>query len=166
VTGINVAVFAAHSELRKVLFLALSVTFLFVYEMSREPLNGYAPNSHGIRIWSLVRTSLKVKAKGQRSRSPGTKMAFRPFGRAACVRFMFGKTSIASSLSFVCCKNIESAVYDWRFTATRCVSASPFPQIDIIRTVVIVWRVRGKTIRSVLCNILCATIVHSACTHI
>jgi len=28
----------------------------------------------------------------------------------------------------------------------------PFPQIDIIRAVVIVWRVRGKIIRSVLCN--------------
>ena len=28
-------------------------------------------------------------------------------------------------------------------------------QIDIIRDVVIVWRVRGKTIRSVLCNIVC-----------
>ena len=34
-------------------------------------------------------------------------------------------------------------------------SNSPFPQIDIIGAVVIVWRVRGKTIRSVLCNIVC-----------
>jgi len=31
----------------------------------------------------------------------------------------------------------------------------PFPQIDIIGAVVIVWRVRGKTIKSVLCNIVC-----------
>ena len=31
----------------------------------------------------------------------------------------------------------------------------PFPQIDIIGAVVIVWKVRGKTIRSVLCNIVC-----------
>ena len=31
----------------------------------------------------------------------------------------------------------------------------PFPQIDIIGAVVIVWRVRGKTVRSVLCNIVC-----------
>ena len=31
----------------------------------------------------------------------------------------------------------------------------PFPQIDIIGAVVIVWRVRGKIIRSVLCNIVC-----------
>ena len=30
----------------------------------------------------------------------------------------------------------------------------PFPQIDIIRATVIVWRVRGKIIRSVLCNIV------------
>jgi len=32
---------------------------------------------------------------------------------------------------------------------------APFPQIDIIGAVVIVWRVRGKTIRFVLCNIVC-----------
>ena len=31
----------------------------------------------------------------------------------------------------------------------------PFPQIDIIGEVVIVWRVRGKIIRSVLFNIVC-----------
>ena len=49
------------SELCKVLFLALSVTFLFVYEISREPLNGFAPNSQGRRVWSLARTSSKVK---------------------------------------------------------------------------------------------------------
>ena len=43
-----------HSELRKVLFLAMG--FLFVYEISLELLNGFAPNSHG--------TSLKVKGQG------------------------------------------------------------------------------------------------------
>jgi len=32
---------------------------------------------------------------------------------------------------------------------------SPFPQIDITGAVMIVWRVRGKTIRSVLCSIMC-----------
>ena len=31
----------------------------------------------------------------------------------------------------------------------------PFPQTDIIGAMVIVWRVRGKIIRSVLCNIVC-----------
>ena len=38
------------SELRKVLFLALSVTILFAYEISLEPVNGFAPNSHGRRV--------------------------------------------------------------------------------------------------------------------
>jgi len=32
---------------------------------------------------------------------------------------------------------------------------SPFPQIDIIGAMVIVWRARGKIIKSVLCNIVC-----------
>ena len=32
---------------------------------------------------------------------------------------------------------------------------SLFPQIDIIGAMVIVWRVRGKIIRSVLCSIVC-----------
>ena len=35
-------VITARSELRKVLLLALSVTFLFVSEISRELLNGFA----------------------------------------------------------------------------------------------------------------------------
>ena len=54
-------VVTARSELHKVLFLALSITFLFVYEISPEPLNGFSPNSHGRRVWSLTQTSLKVK---------------------------------------------------------------------------------------------------------
>jgi len=49
-------IFNARSELRKVLFLALSVTFLFVYEISREPPNGFATNSQRRRVWSLART--------------------------------------------------------------------------------------------------------------
>ena len=60
-TTLGSDIFTARSELHKVLFLALSVTFLFVYEILREPLNGFAPNSHGRRVWSLARTSLKVK---------------------------------------------------------------------------------------------------------
>jgi len=39
-------VITARSELCKVLLLALSVTFLFVYEISREPLNEFAPRSY------------------------------------------------------------------------------------------------------------------------
>ena len=67
-------VITARSELRKVLFLTPSVSFLFVYEMSRKPLNGFVPNSHGRRVWSLAHK--KFEGQGQRSRSPETKTAF------------------------------------------------------------------------------------------
>jgi len=50
--------------------------FLSAYEISREPLNIFAPNSRRKRVWSLVRTSLNVKVKGQRSRSPGTNFPY------------------------------------------------------------------------------------------
>ena len=82
------------SELRKVLFLAPSVCgFLFVYmKYLGEPLNGFAPHSHGRRVWSLAGTSLKVKVNGQGHQRQ--KATF--FGRS-CVRFMYGKTSLASS---------------------------------------------------------------------
>ena len=53
--------------------------FLFVYEISRELLNEFVPNSHRRRVWSLARMSLKVKVKGQGHQ--GQKMAFfGPFG--------------------------------------------------------------------------------------
>ena len=42
---------------------------------------------------------------------------------------------------------------------------SPFPRVDIIRAVMIVWRVRGKIIRSLLCNIVCDSCTVQ-CTHI
>ena len=60
-------------------FLALSVTFsffLFVHQISREPLNGFAPNSQERRVQSIARSILNVKVKDQRSRSPGTKNGF------------------------------------------------------------------------------------------
>jgi len=38
---------------------------LFVYEIYPELLNGFAPNSHGKRVWALTRTSLNLKVKGQ-----------------------------------------------------------------------------------------------------
>ena len=48
-----------------------------------------------------------------------------------------------------------------RHLGLRSVGRSPpFPQIDIIGAVVIVWRVRGK-LSGLFCAILCATIVHS-----
>ena len=87
-------IITARSEMRKVLFLVASVcAFLFVCEISREPLNGFAPNPHGRHVWSLARTSLKVKVK---VRSPGSNTVFSALS-AACVRFVFGKTSLASS---------------------------------------------------------------------
>jgi len=86
-------IITACSELRKVLFLALSD--FFAYEISLEPLNGFAPNSQGIHVWSLVRMSLNVKVKGQGTRDK--KWHFSAFSMA-CVQFMFGKTSLASSL--------------------------------------------------------------------
>ena len=49
----------------KILLLALSVTFLFVPQISREPLNGFAPNSQGTRVWSFAGMSLNAKVKGQ-----------------------------------------------------------------------------------------------------
>jgi len=62
--------------------------FLFVYEMFREPLNGFAPNSCGRCGLFLVGTSLKVKGQGHQ----GQKTAFSAVHAAASVRFMFGKT--------------------------------------------------------------------------
>ena len=74
-----VSVITARSELCKVLFLALSVTFLFLYEISQELLNGFVPNSQGRRVWSLTRTSLSVKVKGQGHWGQKTTF-FGPFG--------------------------------------------------------------------------------------
>jgi len=53
-----------------------------VYEISREPLNGFAPNSHGRRVWSLTRTSLKSNVKGQDHQ--GQKRHFPALSAAAC----------------------------------------------------------------------------------
>ena len=66
--------------------------FLVVYKISREPLNGFVPNSHGRRVWSLTPTSLKVNVKGQGHQ--GQKRHFRHFS------VMFCKISLASSSLF------------------------------------------------------------------
>jgi len=86
-------------QLRKVLFLALS----FCVFVCVGNISGTAERIctrfilQGRRVWFLALTSLKVKVKGQRSRSSGTKNGiFRSFRRPTC-RFMFGKTSLASS---------------------------------------------------------------------
>jgi len=66
--------------------------FLFVYEISREPLNGFVPKSYGRIVWSLAWTSLKVKVTGVKNG------IFPPFLQPDCG--LFGKTSLASSF---CC---------------------------------------------------------------
>jgi len=60
-----------------------SVVSLFVYEIRRELLNGFAPNSHGRRVWSLAQHFSVLSA--------------------ACMQFMFGKTSSASSVIVYLC---------------------------------------------------------------
>ena len=80
-------------------------------------------------------------------------------------------TAISSEPRFASCRLILILCLFWKraFVSNCCTflvtfsaltllvgrQAPPFPQIDIIRAVVIVWRVRGKTIRSVLCNNVC-----------
>jgi len=59
---------------------------------SMNPLNGFAPNSQGRRVWSLALTTLNVKVKGQDHQ--GQKRYFSALSKA-CVRFTFGKTSLA-----------------------------------------------------------------------
>ena len=69
----------------------------------------------------------------------------------------------AVNLAFVgCCKFLNDILREISLRVCECTLATfagiltpPFPQIDIIGDVVIVWRVRGKTIRSVLCYIVC-----------
>ena len=82
-----------------VLFLAPSVcALLFEYEISPELLNGFVPNSHRRRVWSLALTSLKVKVKGKGHQ--GQKWHFSAL-LAAYVWFMFSKTSLAlAEISF------------------------------------------------------------------
>jgi len=93
------SLFIARSELRKVLFFVSSVCGFFLYAISREPLNGFAPNSHERRVWSLARrvwrSRSRSKVKGQGHQ--GQKLHF-PALSAACGWFTFGKASFASSL--------------------------------------------------------------------
>jgi len=113
-------------------FLVVSVTFLFVYEISRESLKWYATNSHGRRVWSLARTSFKVKVKGHRSRSPRTKMGFTAdisgTAERICAKFI-RKTCLVShsdefegQVTFGCLR----AVYVWKniFVLVKCTCSS------------------------------------------
>jgi len=80
-TEMSISVQQLQHAVNYVRFCFWRCPFLFVHEISREPLSRSAPNSHGRRVWSLARRSLNVKVKSQRSTSPGTKNGiFRPFG--------------------------------------------------------------------------------------
>jgi len=79
-------IITARSEVQKVLFLVLVVCGFCLSEISPEPLNRFAPNSHGRRVWSLAWTSLKVKVKGQGHQ--GQKRHFLAL-LAACMQFVW-----------------------------------------------------------------------------
>jgi len=70
---VNVLITAC-SELCKVLFLALSVTFLFEYEISRETAEQICAKF--TRNMCLVPCLDELECQGQRSRSPCTKNGF------------------------------------------------------------------------------------------
>jgi len=76
----------------------LTVSSLLAYEMSREPLNWFAPNSQGRRA-CLVPRSDDSECQGQGQGHQGQRRHFSALS-AACVRFMFGKTSLAFSCKF------------------------------------------------------------------
>jgi len=76
-------VITARSSLRKVpVFGAVSMRFLFMCELSLEPLNVFVPNSQERRVWSLAATSLKAKPMVKVTREKNS--IFRPFRRSAC----------------------------------------------------------------------------------
>ena len=87
------ALYRTQSTARKVLFLALSVTFLCVWNVSGTAQRICAKFTGKT---CLVPRSEGFEGQCQRSRSPGTKTAFSALS-AACVRFVFGITSLTCS---------------------------------------------------------------------
>jgi len=88
----------ARSELRKVLFLVPSVCGLCLCMRYLGNLWMDLRQIHTEDV-SLFRRSVEFEGQGQRSRSPGTKRHFSALS-ATCVRFVFIKTSLASSSHF------------------------------------------------------------------
>jgi len=87
-----------------------------VCEISLELLYGFVPYSQGRHVWYLVRTSLKVKGQGHQ----GQKQHFSAQS-AACVWFMFGKTSLASSFF-----SLPKYVLKWLVLLSRLAHVSQF----------------------------------------
>jgi len=88
-----------------------------VYEISPEALNGFARNSHGRRVSSLTWTSLKVKVTRDKKRHFSALLA-------ACVQFMFGKTSLEFFVYFS--RNVVSVEFRVFFAraCTKLISIS------------------------------------------
>jgi len=95
------------------------------------------------RFWS--RTSGWRKPRGlANSVSPGKQLLEQ-------VRHKVGNTDVA-------CMLLDSvAMFFALMVSSHFCFPPPFPQIDIIGAMMIVWRVRGKIIRSVLCSIVCSS---------
>jgi len=76
-------------------------------------------------------------------------------GHPACKKYGGWRRWALVSPDGVALSRTVSVYCSVNFPLHHKVQKSPFPQIDIIRAMVIVWRVRGKIIRSVLCTIVC-----------
>ena len=93
----------------------LFVTVLFVYEISREPLNGFAPNSQGKRVWSLAGTSLKVD-QGQ-FRWSACYLCLENIFALVCLGFLVQCGSLSwLSVSFRVPVNIAHRIISFNFT--------------------------------------------------
>jgi len=109
-------IITARSELWKLLFLVPLVCgfFVCVWNISRNCWTDF----HHIHTEDVFGPHLdEFDGQGQRSKSPGTKTAFfGPFG--SLWRFVFGKTSLASS--FVCCRflrcRIQWLCWCWQYS--------------------------------------------------
>ena len=109
-----------------------SVTFLFVPQISREPLNRFAPNSQGRHVWTLARMSLNVKVKGRGHQ-----------GQKTCLPL----PSPSGSVRMVCarCKQRAAAAGGTTWNgAVRKPPTSPLPGWRVISGACM-WCTFGKT---------------------
>jgi len=73
-------IFTTHSDWIR--FCFDTVSDVLVHETSLAPLNGFAANSHGRRVWSFAWTGLKVKGQSHHGRI--RLFSFQPFRRPGC----------------------------------------------------------------------------------
>ena len=79
-----ILIITTRSELRKILFWRWCWLFLFVHEVSREPLNGFTPNSQGRHVWSLASLGRVWMSRAKVKVTRDKNGIFRPFRRPAC----------------------------------------------------------------------------------